>query len=77
MPAEQIADLTSASGRNWDMDRNFVAAAAGMVSVQAGCTPDDALVLITARAEKCGSDVEDIAKAVVDRRVRFDKPSND
>jgi hypothetical protein len=48
-----------------------------MVSVQAGCTPDDALVLMTARAKKCGSKVEDMAKAVVDRRVRFDNSPND
>jgi hypothetical protein len=54
------------------MDRNFIAAAAGMVSVQADCTPDHALVLITARARECGSEVEDVAKAVVDRLVRFD-----
>lgn len=57
------------------MDRKFVAQAAGMVSVQANCTPDHALELMTARARKCGSAVEEVAKAVVDRRVRFDPPN--
>jgi hypothetical protein len=46
-----------------------------MVSVQADCTLDQALALITARARECGSEVEDVAKAVVDRLVRFDGPS--
>jgi hypothetical protein len=43
-----------------------------MVSVQAHCTLDGALALMTARAEKCGSRVEEIASAVVERRIRFD-----
>jgi hypothetical protein len=59
------------------MERWYVAQASGMVSVQAGCTPDDALALMTARAKKCGSKVEDMAKAVVDRRVRFDDSPNE
>lgn len=42
-----------------------------MVSVQAECTPDRALVLMTERSQKCGCDVEAMAKAVIDRRVRF------
>ena len=46
-----------------------------MVSVQANCAPDHALVLMTERAAKCGCPVEEMAKAVVDRRVRFDVPS--
>jgi hypothetical protein len=62
---------------NCGMDRPFVAQAAGMISVQADCTPDHALVLMTARAKKCGSDVEEMAKAVVARRVRFDDWPNE
>jgi hypothetical protein len=46
-----------------------------MVSVQADCTPDRAIVLMTERAEKCGSGVEDIATAVIERRIRFDRPT--
>ena len=46
-----------------------------MVSVQADCTPDRALVLMTERAQKCGSKVEEIATAVVERRIRFDRQS--
>ncbi len=43
-----------------------------MVSVQAHCTPDQALVLMTERAEVTGQKVEEIAKAVVERLIRFD-----
>jgi AmiR/NasT family two-component response regulator len=58
------------------MERGQVAQASGMVSVQAGCTPDQALALMNARAEKCGRKVEEIAVAVVERRIRFDSPPN-
>jgi len=54
------------------MKRPRVAQAAGMVSVQAECTPDRALALMTERAEKDGYKVEEIAKAVVERVIRFD-----
>jgi hypothetical protein len=43
-----------------------------MVSVQAHCTPDEALVLMAEHAQKTGYRVEEIAKAVVDRLLRFD-----
>jgi hypothetical protein len=43
-----------------------------MVSVQADCTPADALALMARRAQQSGSKVEEIAQAVVDRRVRFE-----
>ena len=54
------------------MKRQVVAQAAGMVSVQANCTPDQGLLLMTERAEKCGSNLEEIAKAVIVRSIRFD-----
>lgn len=43
-----------------------------MVSVQARCTPEQALVLMAERAEQTGHKVEEIAKAVVERLIRFD-----
>ena len=54
------------------MKRKCVAQASGMVSVQADCTCDRALVLMTERAQKCGSRVEEIATAVIERRIRFE-----
>jgi hypothetical protein len=58
------------------MQRGQVATASGMVSVQADCTPDHALTLMVERAAKCGTKVEEIADAVVDRRIRFDLPAD-
>jgi hypothetical protein len=61
------------TAKGWvGMRRPRVAQAAGMVSVQAECTPDRALALMTERAEKDGYKVEEIAKAVVERVIRFD-----
>jgi hypothetical protein len=45
--------------------------AQGMVSVQADCTVDCALVRLTNRAVRDRSDVEAVARAVVERRIRF------
>jgi len=44
-----------------------------MVSVQADCTPDEALALITERADATGTKVEEVARAVVERVTRFDQ----
>jgi hypothetical protein len=45
--------------------------AAGMVSVQADCTGEEAIALLARRAEAFDDDVEDLAEAVVERRIRF------
>jgi hypothetical protein len=45
--------------------------AAGMVSVQADCSGEEAVALLQRRAEVFDREVEDLAEAVVDRRVRF------
>jgi len=42
-----------------------------MVSVQAECTLDEALVLMKERALVAGESLLDIAEATVDRRIRF------
>jgi hypothetical protein len=45
--------------------------AAGMVSVQADCTGEEAVALLQRRADAFDRDLEDLAGAVVDRRIRF------
>jgi hypothetical protein len=49
----------------------IVCQAQGMVSVQAGCTMDEALLKILSRALASEVDLEDLALAVVERRTRF------
>ena len=49
----------------------MVSQASGMVSVQAECTVDEALVLMKERALVSGESLLDIAEATVDRRIRF------
>jgi hypothetical protein len=51
---------------------NRVAQATGMISVQAGCSVDDALLLLGVRAEALGSSMEDTALDVLDGVIRFD-----
>ena len=48
-----------------------VCQAQGMICAQVGCTFDEALVLIQERAQVSGRGMEEIADAVVDRRIRF------
>jgi len=48
-----------------------VAQASGMVSVQADCSCDAAITLMQAEADRRGTNIEDIAKAVLTRTVRF------
>jgi hypothetical protein len=49
----------------------LVSQASGMVSVQAECSIDEALVLMKDRAVVAGESLLEIAKATVDRRIRF------
>jgi hypothetical protein len=49
----------------------LVSQASGMVSVQAECTVDEALALMKERAQVSGDTLLQIAKATVDRRIRF------
>jgi hypothetical protein len=54
-----------------NLDSSIVNQAAGMVSVQAECMIQDALVLMSARADEAGITLDAIAAAVIDRSMRF------
>lgn len=45
--------------------------ASGMVSVQASCTPDEALVLMEARAAQIHLTLAEIAVGVIDHSITF------
>ena len=45
--------------------------ATGMVSVQAGCSLEEALTLMRDRATVQGSTLDEIAGSVIDRSIRF------
>jgi hypothetical protein len=42
-----------------------------MVSVQAECTLDEALVMLKERAQVSGQTLAEVAAATVERRIRF------
>jgi hypothetical protein len=48
-----------------------IAQASGMVSVQAGCSVDEALLLLSQRADETHQSLNDIATRVIDRKLRF------
>jgi hypothetical protein len=50
---------------------NRVAQASGMVSVQAGCSADEAVTLMQARADETHVSLDGIADAVLDGTMRF------
>ncbi|HET9167972.1 MAG TPA: ANTAR domain-containing protein [Actinospica sp.] len=52
--------------------RSVIHQAAGMVAEQMGCGLDDAQALLRAHAYSSGEELEELAKGVVERRVRFD-----
>ena len=45
--------------------------ASGMITVQVGCTIDDAIALMSDRASKSNQTLDAVATAVVERRIRF------
>ena len=51
---------------------DLIAQAQGMVSVQAGCSLGDALMLMNARAHTRHQKLEEIAAAIVLGDIRFD-----
>lgn len=56
---------------DWFEYSDRVAQAAGIVSVQAECSVEDAFAMIEERAESTVTTVEHIAFLVVERQVRF------
>ena len=66
--AKAKSGFPQSTGRPDCMGHEQVAQASVMVSVQA----DDALILMVERAGKCRSSVEEIAEAVIERRIGFD-----
>lgn len=71
MQAESVSENLA-----WPLDasdfRAVVHQATGMVSAQAFCTMDDALVRLRGQAFATGQPIERLAEAVVDGSVRFD-----
>lgn len=55
----------------WEQRSRTVLQAAGMVSVQADCSVDEAVVLMDERAQVIGQSREAIATGVVERLIRF------
>ena len=51
----------------------MVIRASGMVGVQALCTVDDAVVLMSVHAVRTNHTLEEVATAVIDRSIRFGK----
>ena len=56
----------------WTPTRTLrIAHASGMVSTQAACSMEAAIVLLEQRADLIGCSLDDVANAVIDRRVDF------
>jgi AmiR/NasT family two-component response regulator len=53
--------------------RAVVHQATGMVSVQAGCTMDEALLRLRSHAFAAGQPIDELAEAVVNGGLRFDE----
>src|SRR5262249_25518482 len=54
-------------------DRAQIHQASGIVSVQYGCTPADALALLKAHAFTHGMNLADVAEQVIQHDLRFDR----
>jgi hypothetical protein len=57
---------------DWACHGDDVARAAGVVVGQTGCSAPEALALMRARVVRTGHTMQEIAVAVIERRVRFD-----
>jgi hypothetical protein len=55
----------------WEQRAATLSRATGIVSEQADCSLDDALLLLKRRASATSRDLEDMAVAIVTREVRF------
>lgn len=68
-PSRQWVRVMSVS--DWKDHGHHVYQASGMVSVQAACTVYDALTLMKERALVSHRTLEEVAVAVIERRIRF------
>src|SRR5438552_11059651 len=57
---------------DWACHGDDVARAAGVVVAQSGCSAPEALCLMRERVTGTGRTMQEIAVAVIERRVRFD-----
>jgi hypothetical protein len=62
-------NVTNQIGR---LSTNAVAQASGIVSVQANCSVNHAVVLMVTRAQETNATLEQIAISVIDQLTRFD-----
>jgi AmiR/NasT family two-component response regulator len=60
-------DTVNGSGHSTE-----IAQAQGMVSAQVGCTADEALILMNARAQTSHVSIEQVAAGIIDHLIRFD-----
>ena len=58
-----------------DIRTHRVTVASGIVSVQAGCTCDQALVLMSEYAEVMKQSLEEVALEITEHRIRFGEGS--
>ena len=68
---DRLVGVTATDEPGWVDPIDAIAQAMGMVSVQAECTVDEALVLIETRALVSHCAVDEIAVAIVDGSIRF------
>ena len=59
---------------SWSQPTDRTAQASGMVSVQCGCSVAEALDVMNQLADGYNWSIDDIADAVVERRMRFSPP---
>jgi hypothetical protein len=68
---------TTSEALAWPLDlsdhRIVVHQATGMISAQLGCTIDEALVRLRAHAYAAELPIDEVAKAVISRQLRFDR----
>ena len=67
-----LARPGSASSQIGRLATDAVAQASGMISAQANCSVNHAVVLMVMRAQEENTTLEQIAIAVIDQLIRFD-----
>jgi len=70
--ASSVAPEVGVSSNGTPLENARVLQASGLVSVQAACTVDEAVVLMQARAEQTNCTLGEIAAGVINHSIRFD-----